>query len=144
MFKKITLISLLNLLFFLKFSFALCEYNYVPPTTQEELLEIREWAIVLAFIPMAEKAGYHFDAESYMEDIPNPNKAAFHFGFVTATACYPVDVITSYYSYSVILMKLYHTDLESFKVFYAENAARYGYTPYLTPINSESMELAAY
>lgn len=142
--KKTVLFVLLNLCLLVNYSFAQCEQSYVPPTTQDELLKIREWAIVLAFIPMAEKAGYHFDAESYMEDIPNPNPAAFHFGFVTATTCYPVDVITSYYSYSVVLMRLYHQDIENFKIFYTEHADRYGYTPYLTPLNSASIELASF
>ncbi len=142
MIKKVLGVSVLSLFLGFQISWARCEQNYVPPTNVEELTQIKQWAIVLAFIPMADKAGYFFDSESYMQDFPNPNQAAFNFGFVTATQCYSVDVITSYYSYSVVLQRLYLKDKIHFKNFFDAAAEKYGYTPYLISIDRESEALA--
>lgn len=119
------------------FAFDKCKDRYVPETTYDELVEIRNWATVLAFIPMAEKAGFSFDEERFMFENPNPNPGAFNFGFVTAYECYPIDVVSSYYSYATILTKLYYTNPTEFKSFYLKNSIKLGYMSYLMPLNAE-------
>ncbi len=130
----LTIVSILVLTLGSNIAFARCEQRYIPETTVEQLYEIRQWAIVLAFIPMAEKAGYKFKADEYMKDHPNPNLAAFNFGFVTGFDCYSVDVIASYQSYAQVLMTLNYKDPEYFKEFYIREATRYGYLDYLLPL----------
>ncbi len=142
MLKKLILLNFLSLFLGLDFSFAKCEKSFVPPTTESELLEIREWAIVLAFIPMAEKAGYHFDSELYLQQNPNPNQAAFNFGYVSGRSCYPIEVATAYESYSVVLTRLHYLDFENFKAFYIKEAERYGYLDYLTPLAPAEVALS--
>jgi hypothetical protein len=122
------------------FAFEKCKDRYVPETTYEELLEIRKWASVLAFIPFAEKAGFSFDSDRYFIDYPNPNTRAFNFGFVTGYECYPVDVVSNYYSYNVILTKFYYLDLIEFKKFYIKNSEKLGYMDYLSPLPGQVSE----
>lgn len=119
------------------FAFGKCTDRYVPETTLDQLYEIREWARVIPFINHAEKAGFNFDDERYMQDYPNPNPGAFHFGMVTGLECYPVDVINQMYSYDYVLGRMSATNPEGFKSYFIQESERYGYMDYMSPIQDD-------
>lgn len=119
------------------FAFGKCLTEYVPETSMEELVEIRSWARVIPFINYAKKAGFNFDAEKYMQDNPNPNPGAFHFGMVNGLRCYPVDVITQMYSYDYVFGTMSATNPERFLEYFVQESVRYGYMDYMTPIQDD-------
>lgn len=122
-----------------------CSDRYVPETTYEELIKIRAWAVNIAFQSMAKKAGYNFDSEKFIEENPNPNRSAFHFGFSTGRDCYPLDIISSSYAYTKIMNKKYKHNVNEFKRFYIEEANKLGYTKYLQRLNPEAqLELSSF
>lgn len=115
-----------------------CAYEYIPPHTTEELLEVRTWAIGGAFIQFADEAGYTFDSAAYMADAPNI--ALFNFGMVTNTTCLELDVMTGFFSAMTHLAQVWqkHKDPNtpkemSFQEAYTRIATSYGFDKYLAP-----------
>lgn len=108
-----------------------CEESYIPPASYNELIDIQTWAIVLVFINYADKAGFIFDEESYMQDNPNPNPVALDFGFVNGLSCYPVDVATGYASYFQVLTLKNYNNPENFSEFFYKESIKLGYEPYI-------------
>jgi hypothetical protein len=66
--------------------------EYIPPHTQEELIQVQFWAQGDALLPFAELLGYTFDKKTYKEDCPN--WAIFGFGKATATQYIKIDVLS--------------------------------------------------
>ena len=106
-----------------------CEEDYIPPHTNEELIQVSAWSAGGAFAFYAKYAGVEFDNEAYRNDCPN--QAIFNFGLATGLSCIKVDVTTGYSSYSYALRNDYAKDPESFPEVYMERAIERGMDKYI-------------
>ena len=128
---------------FLETGFAGCE-EPPPDHDIEDLFSISRWAAGGAFANYAERAGFVFDNETYMND--NPYPALFHFGFKTGMDCLDIDVINHCLSVMTALNRFYvgsleDGDEESFNRFFLEMARKLEMDQYLLPIGKETSSL---
>jgi len=121
-------------------AYARCEENYIPPHTEEELLELQNWAVGAAFHIYSRFTNYRWDQKAYVKN--NPNQALFNFGLVTATTCLPIDVLQLYvsadYHFSSVLNRARKNEnkMEAFMKFnkvFLSLAETYGMKDYLIP-----------
>ncbi len=112
-----------------------------PDHTWQDVMNVTYWAAGKAFANYAEKAGYTFDMQAYMED--SPHWALFNFGRATATACLTVDVLGVYLQTEYALSVYYHKSIAEgeppaflnteFKNEFLRLAEDRGFDVYLTP-----------
>lgn len=115
---------------------AKCDSSYIPPHTEEELYELRDWSAGGAFSAFAELAGYEFDNQAYRESCVNV--AIFNFGRHMGPQCTSsVDVMNGYFSMFHVLQNKFANDRENFATYFYEKAARYGFDQYLYKIEEE-------
>lgn len=111
---------------------------YVPEHTPEDLVAVIDWAAGAAFAIFAHYAGYQFDGDSYDQDCPH--RALYNFGYATETLHLKTDVLQRYFRTFDYLAWKYRTSPQDFSQIYWERAQQDGFSQYLTPIDTNSLQ----
>lgn len=116
---------------------------YVPPHTNQQLLEVTRWAEGAAFAVFAQYAGFTFDNESYnaacFANSTFNCREIFNFGYATGTTYFRYDVLDGYFRVFNVLQFMYSRSPETFREKYLELAKLRGFDIYLTPITQDTL-----
>lgn len=109
---------------------------YVPPHTNQQLLDVTQWAEGGAFAVFAQYAGFTFDNKTYNEACFNNEtfncREIFNFGYATGKAYFKYDVLDGYFRIFNNLQFMYSHSPETFSEKYLALAKSRGFDIYLT------------